>query len=96
MTTRTQVTAVTFKKRFALPDTSSTHPPGTFRLETDEESIDGLSFVAYRRIATRIHISRPGSIEVHSIDPDELKRMLEQDAQDTGEEYEHRDSIGVR
>ena len=85
MTVRTQVTTVTFNKRFAFPDSATTHPPGTFRVETDEESIDSLSFVAYRRVATRIHISRPGSIEVHTIDPDVLAWLLARDAEDSSQ-----------
>lgn len=96
MTMRTHATTVTFNKRFAFPDSATTHRPGTFRVETDEESIEGLSFVAYRRIATRIHIGRPGSIEVHTIDPEVLDWLLEQDRDGAGDEYEQRNPMGAR
>jgi len=72
MTVRTTVNNVTFGRPFQLPDMERPYPPGTYLVETDEEELHGLSFLAYQRIATRIHLTRPGSVEVLTIDPKDL------------------------
>lgn len=74
---------VTFRHGFALKDVARTLPPGTYRVDIEEEPIDGLSFLAYRRLATFIRVpvpGRSGTIENLLIDPKELDRALERDA----------------
>jgi hypothetical protein len=56
MSVRTRDSTVTFKHPFALPSIDGTQPAGTYRLVTDEEEIVGLSFLAFRRTATMLHI----------------------------------------
>jgi hypothetical protein len=34
-------------------------PPGTYAVNADEELIEGLSFLAYRRVATTIYLDLP-------------------------------------
>ena len=59
-------------------------PAGTYRLDTDEEEILGISFLAFARTATMLHVpagSMPGDAhEVFTIDPIELAAALEADA----------------
>jgi hypothetical protein len=59
-------------------------PAGTYTVETDEELLPGLSFPAYRRIATLIFLrSRGGGAiveEVVNIDPLELQAAQARDA----------------
>jgi len=55
------------------------YPAGTYRVETDEEQLENLSFVAYRRVATRIHLTKPGIVEVLSVDPGHLAEALDRD-----------------
>jgi hypothetical protein len=43
-----------FSRPFRLRGWKETHPAGTYALETEEELIDGLSFTAYRRVATTL------------------------------------------
>lgn len=60
-------------------------PSGTYTVDTDEELIDGLSFLAYRRIATLLHLpftSNRGVSEVIVIDPLELEAALKRDEQE--------------
>jgi hypothetical protein len=56
---------------------------GDYRLDTDEELIEGLSRLAYRRVATWLHLpstSRPQSrAELVSVNPAELDAVLESD-----------------
>ena len=59
-------------------------PAGTYRLVVDEEEILGLSFLAYRRTATMLHIPavsvQAGRHQVVEVDPEELKAALDADA----------------
>ena len=51
-------------------------PAGTYTVEIDEELIDGLSFLAYRRVATTLYLpllhGGKGSMQAITIDPREL------------------------
>ncbi len=40
---------------FVLPGVDGLQPAGTYDVDTDEESIDDVSFLAWRRVATMIH-----------------------------------------
>jgi hypothetical protein len=56
---------------------------GSYRVVTDEELIDGISFPAYRRVATMIFVpASPGtsSVEMVTIDPLDLQAALDRDA----------------
>jgi hypothetical protein len=83
MTTRSKETTVTFSKAFALSEVDRPLRPGTYRVVVDEEDIPGLSFLAFRRIATMLYVpalSEPGGpIEMFLVNPDELAAALEAD-----------------
>jgi hypothetical protein len=76
MTTRTRGETVTFLHSFEVRGEDGRQPAGSYLVETDEELLHGLSFPAYRRLATVIHLAgRLGSNElsrVVEIDPAEL------------------------
>lgn len=83
MTMRTRERTVTFRNAFVLEGIGYSLPPGDYRVNTDEELIEGISFPVYRRIATMIFV--PGqmqrsSIEMVTIDPAELTAALARDA----------------
>ena len=84
MTVRTSRKSVTFTRPFSLSGLDELQPAGTYTVETDEELLPGLSFPAYRRIATLISLrSRGGGPvveEVANIDPLELQAAQERDA----------------
>ncbi len=56
LTRRTTYKDVTFQRPFSLAGVDETFPAGVYATETDEELIQGLSFVAYRRLSTIIHL----------------------------------------
>ncbi|MGB0086641.1 MAG: hypothetical protein WBP94_14880 [Rhodomicrobiaceae bacterium] len=56
MAVRTTETTVTFRRPFMLGIFDSPQPAGTYRLVIEEEDIPGLTFLAYRRMATMLHI----------------------------------------
>ena len=84
MTVRTSRKTVTFTQPFSLSGIDEAQPAGTYTVETDEELLPGLSFPAYRRIASLIFLrSRGGGPiveEVVNIDPLELQAAQERDA----------------
>ena len=75
MTTRTNGRIVTFAHPFLLKGVDRELPAGDYRVVTDEELIEGLSFPVYRRVSTMIFV--PGqstsSVEMVTIDPQELE-----------------------
>jgi hypothetical protein len=83
-TTRTTRTRITFRRPFSLTGIDRVQPAGTYAIETDEESIQGLSFVAYRRVSTRIALAidphQPGISETAVVDPEELAAARVDDA----------------
>lgn len=85
MVTRTLRTIITFKHEFMLSSTDGKQAPGTYMVETDEEQIEGLSFLAYRRIATSLYLPavgmKNGLEQIIPTNPQELARALERDAQ---------------
>lgn len=84
MSTRTIQTTVTFRRPFTLTALEGAQPAGTYRLVTEEERIPGLSFVAFRRTETLLHLPAdpaPGrTSQVVSVLPDELAEALAADA----------------
>ena len=82
MLTRTSEKIWTFSKPFVLKGIGRELPAGSYRVTTDEELIEGLSFPAYRRVATMIFApTRNGmSLEMLLVDPDELQSAQERDA----------------
>lgn len=80
MATRTHQRTVTFTKPFHLTWMDGLLPPGEYRVDTDEESVDGLSFVVWRHTATTIRVSRNGVTQVFRVDPTDLEASLMRDA----------------
>ena len=84
MPDRTTETTVTFKNPFMLESFDRLQPAGTYRLVIDEEEIVGLSFPAYRRTSTVLHVpacaSDSTSRQAFPVDPKELEAALVADA----------------
>ena len=85
MTTRTSNKTVTFARPFLLDGVDRTLPAGAYRVTTDEELIEGLSFPAYRRTATMIFLPVGGphsaAVEMVTIDPLDLAAAQNRDAE---------------
>lgn len=83
MTIRTSEKTVTFRKPFVLGGLDEVLPAGDYSVETDEELLDGVSFPAYRRILTVIHLheksNNPHRTRTMTIDPNELDAALMRD-----------------
>ena len=83
MTIRSTDSEVTFRRPFSLSAFDDPQPAGTYRLVVDEEEILGLSFIAYRRTATMLHIPAmsidSGRRRIVEVDPRELAQALDAD-----------------
>lgn len=83
MAMRTTHSTVTFGKPFTLSSVDGLQPAGTYRLETEEEQVEGLSFNAFRRLTTTLHLPAdpaPGRTRhAVQVDPEELAAALAAD-----------------
>jgi hypothetical protein len=83
MTIRTRNTLVVFHHPFELKGVDRTLPPGEYRVMTDEQLIEELSFPVYRRVSTVIFA--PGqpphgsSGEMLTIDPRDFEAAQDRD-----------------
>ena len=82
MTMRTTEKIVTFHRPFCLNGVDRVLPPADYRVVTDEELIEGLSFAAYHRVSTVIFVPTPSGagVEMVTIDPSDLEAAHDQDA----------------
>jgi hypothetical protein len=79
MTIRSRRETVTFRHPFRIRGIDRLLPPGAYEVITDEEMIEGLSFPAYRRVATMIMVPAGGSamemVSIGSVDLSDAQRM---------------------
>jgi len=83
MTTRTSSKTVTFCRSFCIGGVNRLLPPADYQVVTEEELIESLSFLAYRRVSTTMIV--PGeagstTVETVTIDPLDLQAAQEEDA----------------
>jgi hypothetical protein len=84
MTLRTTTKTVTFHRPFYLKGVDRLLPPANYRVVTDEELIEGLSFPAYRRASTVIFVPAESGcvVEMVTIDPSDLQAAIDRDARE--------------
>jgi hypothetical protein len=84
VTTRTNSQTVTFAHPFLLKGVDRVLPAGDYKVTTDEELIQELSFPVYRRVATMIFVPaeshQASSVEMVAIDPRDLQEARDRDA----------------
>jgi hypothetical protein len=85
MMERTTTKTVVFHRPFAIGGVDGLLPPGSYAVETEEELIPGVSFLAYRRVRTTmilpIAFGMTTARQVVTIDPEDLEAALVRDAQ---------------
>ena len=77
---RTTRKSITFTRPFELGGVDGKFDAGTYDVETVEELIEGLSFIAYRRVSTTIEMQFGGfggvGRQVLAIDPKDLEAAI--------------------
>lgn len=58
---RSSTKSVTFAHPFHLRGIERLLEPGTYEIDTIEEQIDGLTFIAYRRLSTTVTLEDPAT-----------------------------------
>lgn len=89
MTIRTSKRSVTFSKPFTLKGINEVLPAGDYSVVTDEEALESMTFLAYRRISTVLHVcgKTAGSAvraRAVTIDPIDLDAALRRDREHSG------------
>lgn len=83
MNTRVTSNTVTFANAFQLDEIEGVLPAGAYRIETEEELLANVSFVAYRRVATHIFVppraGEGGGVQMWAIHPNGLSAALLRD-----------------
>ncbi|MFC3723516.1 hypothetical protein [Neoaquamicrobium sediminum] len=85
MITRTTQTVVRLSLPFQLPGFDAPQPAGDYRVDQDEELIEVLSRLAWRRVGAFVHLPAIGmngqTQQMVPIDPADLDSVLEKDQQ---------------
>ncbi len=79
MPTRMLSRTVTFRRPFVLDGFERVEPAGTYTVDTEEETIDEVSFAVWKRCATVMHVTHDGATEYVRIDPEDLRKALARD-----------------
>lgn len=79
MFARTTHRTVHFDQPFWMPSLGELVPAGDYEVDEDEELIEGISWLAYRRVATFIKLPATAEnkyrMRLIAIDPEELERL---------------------
>ncbi|MGF6174259.1 hypothetical protein [Ensifer sp. 4252] len=80
MFSRTKHRTVHFSEPFRLPDVEGMLAAGDYEVDDDEELIEGISWLAYHRVATFIKVpattDNQQCMRMVAIAPDELDRII--------------------
>ena len=77
MTRRVTTHSVIFRRPFVIDRVDGEElSPGVYTVETEEESLDTVSFLAYRRVSTVIRVCTGGTTGLVAVDPDALAAAL--------------------
>ena len=82
MITRIRNALVVFSHPFALKGVDRILPSGEYKVITDEQLIEELSFPVYRRVSTMILVpghARASILEMVTIDPHDLQAAQDRD-----------------
>ncbi|GHD21073.1 hypothetical protein ACFOEZ_20190 [Tianweitania populi] len=85
MTSRTRQDVVHFATDFTLWGIDMPQPAGTYRVDYDEESIDGASWIAWRNVGTFLHlpaiVAGSATKQMMPVDLADLQSALKKDQQ---------------
>ena len=83
MSTRTKQETVTFRHPFTISGVDGVQPAGAYIVQIEDEVLDGLSFLAYRRVGTSmllpLHPGSSSSVQSILVERRELEESLARD-----------------
>lgn len=80
MPTRMLSRTVTFRRPFVLDGFEQVEPAGAYTVDTEEETLDDVSFAVWKRNATVMHVTHGAVTEYIRIDPEDLRKAEARDA----------------
>ena len=94
---RTTSKTVTFKRPFVLDGFPELLPAGSYTVDTEEEPLDSMLVMAWRRVSTTLRVRVDGATECRAIDPDALHEALMRDgAQETSNSFAPKSAAKAR
>jgi hypothetical protein len=82
---------------FLLAELGEIQPAGDYVIETQEELLQGISFLAYQRVQTQIHLHpRPGVMQKLTVDPKRLADALRRDEATADMTADHKAGHDIR
>jgi hypothetical protein len=98
MPVRSSASIVTFSGPFWIDASLSSLPAGTYRVETDEELVEGRNFISYRWLFTTLRAvdphERASHGRIYAVTRQELKNALTNDAYMSGQPAQSLDCLG--
>jgi hypothetical protein len=94
LVTRVRAGTVTFARPFFLQKVNRELPAGSYTIETDEESLEDVSTLAYRRVEIRLFVPRiegRSDSEMWTIRPQDLDIVLATDREPAGRQAARRE-----
>lgn len=83
MSSRSTSLSLTFASPFRIPGLDGSQPAGTYRVDLDEETIEEVSRLVWRRTASFIHLPAVGTAstvtQMVPIAPSALDALIERD-----------------
>ncbi|MBL8788913.1 MAG: hypothetical protein JNM45_00350 [Rhizobiales bacterium] len=80
---RTISSTVMFNHPFSIPGIDGEQPPGRYAVSSDEEELNGMESIGWRRTGTFIRLPaigiNSGIEQVHTINPFDLQQALTRD-----------------
>ena len=95
LVTRVRADTVTFGRPFFLQKINRELPAGSYAIETDEESLEDISTLAFRRVGVRLFVPRiagRSEDEMWTIRPQDFDSVLANDRGPAGPETSRRES----
>lgn len=89
MATRAKAGTVTFARPFLLRRINRELPAGTYKIETEEESLEGVSVLSYRRVEVRLFVPQimgKSEAEMWVLSPGELDVALAVDREPSSQD----------
>lgn len=81
MASRISSKQVVFHRPFWVSGFDCRQPAGTYTVDTEEELVEALSFLAWRRSATIVRLTRGGTTKYLWVDAGELDDALARDVE---------------
>lgn len=76
---RRSLSSITFAAPFRLKGVALPQAPGTYKVDTYEECVEGRHRTVYRPVATLLHLRVGGSVRIRAVDRRDLRAAWEGD-----------------